>query len=252
MIRTSHLYKSNLPGKIVWFILRFGVKEIILKPLRWVLAPFVIHILPKSTFEYQGKALSLTYHRHNATWSNERAVEVTIAGEYLDRYAGKTILEIGNVTPHYFDVRHMILDKYEKTSGSIKVINQDLTDFATDQRFDLILSISTVEHIGFDDDGDSRIKIPLTISKCRSMLQSGGVFFITVPLGYNPVLDDFIATDELGCEKVTYIRRDTRRKWVRCRKEDALRCEYGRPYPYANCIMVAEFDGTCPKEERIP
>ena len=242
MTKTSVLYKSNLFGKIIWFIHRFGAKEMFLKPLRWFLAPIFIHILPKTTFDYQGRPLSLAYHRHNATWSNERAVEGPIAEEYLDRYAGKSILEIGHVTPYYFDVHHLIIDKYEKASNSIEVINQDFINFETDHIFDLILSISTVEHIGFDDDGDSREKIPLTISKCRSMLRPSGVFLMTVPLGYNPVLDELITTSELGCESVTYIRRDARRKWARCRKEDALRCEYGRPFAYANCIMVAEFN----------
>ncbi len=243
MTRTSHFYRTGLVGRIAWFIRRFGAKEMVMKPLRRVLAPLVIPRLKASSFEYQGRALPLTYHRHNVTWANERAVEVTIAREYRDRYAGKCVLEIGNVTSHYFDVRHLILDKYEKGTDSVPVINQDVVDFATDRRFDLILSVSTVEHIGFDDDGDSRQKIPLTISKCRNMLQPGGIFLITVPLGYNPVLDDLIAADELGCERATYIRRDARRKWARCGKEDALRCEYGRPFPYANCIMAAEFDG---------
>ncbi len=214
-----------------------------MKPLRRVLAPLVIPRLKASSFEYQGRTLPLTYHRHNVTWANERAVEVSIAREYLDRCAGKCVLEIGNVTSHYFGVRHLILDKYEKGTDSVPVINQDVVDFATDRRFDLILSVSTVEHIGFDDDGDSRQKIPLTISKCRSMLKPGGIFLITVPLGYNPALDELIAADELGCERATYIRRDAQREWAQCGKEDALRCAYGRPFPYANCIMAAEFDG---------
>ena len=242
MTGKSHIYRSGLAGKITWFIRRFGAKEMVMKPLRRVLAPFVMPLLEKSTFDYRGLRLPLTYHRYAATWSSERAVEITIAGEYLDRFAGKSVLELGNVTPHYFDVGHLILDKYETGSDSVPVINEDVVEFDTDRRFDLVISISTIEHIGFDDDGDSRQKIPLAISKCRSLLTPGGLFLLTVPLGYNPVLDELVATDELGCDRAAYIRREGPLKWAQCARNDALRCEYGRPFPYANCIMVAEFD----------
>lgn len=239
----THFYKTGLAGKIAWFIRRFGAKELVMKPLRRILAPCVLPRLEKSTFEYQGLALPLTYHRHGATWSNERAVEVTIAREYLDRNTGRNILELGNVTSHYFDVRHPVIDKYEKGSGSAEVINEDVVEFETDRRFDLVLSISTIEHIGFDDDGDSWQKIPAAISTCRNLLKPGGIFVFTVPLGYNSVLDELIAADELGCDRVAYIRRTGQLEWGQCSKNDALRYRYGRPFPYANCIMVAEFDG---------
>ena len=239
----THFYNAGLVGKVAWFIHRFGAKELVMKPLRRVLAPVVIPRLEDSTFEYQGRTLSLTYHRHNVTWSNERAVEVAIAREYLERYAGKRVLEIGNVTSHFFDIRHLVLDKYETSTGPVRVINEDVVEYETDRRFDLVLSVSTIEHIGYDDDGDSRQKIPLAISKCRGLLRPGGTFLVTVPMGYNPFLDELIVADELGCARATYIRRLARRRWVPCTKNEALRCEYGRPFPYANCIMVAEFDG---------
>ncbi|MXX05006.1 MAG: hypothetical protein F4X08_00380 [Gemmatimonadetes bacterium] len=215
-----------------------------MKPLRRILAPIVIPRLEEATFQYQGQSLPLTYHPNGATWSNERAVEIAIARDYLERYKGKTVLEVGNVTSHYYDVRHAILDKYEKGTGSIEVINEDVVEFETERRFDLVISISTIEHIGFDDDGDSRQKIPLAIAKCRSLLTPGGLFLATVPLGYNPVLDELVASDGLGFDRETFIRRNGRLAWVQCEKVDALRCNYGRPFPYANCIMVAELDGS--------
>lgn len=171
---TSHFYRTGLAGKVVWFIRRFGAKEMVMKPLRRVVAPFIIPRLAKATFDYRGLRLPLTYHPYSATWSSERAVEISIAREYLDRYAGKPVLELGNVTSHYLDVRHLILDKYEKGTGPIEVINEDVVEFETDRRFDLVISVSTIEHIGFDDDGDSRQKIPLAISKCRSLLTPVG------------------------------------------------------------------------------
>ena len=95
----SHLYKSRL-GKVAWFVRRFGAAELFLKPLRCAFAPLIIPRLARAEFVFEGKSLPLFYHRYNMTWANERAVEVPVAGEFLRRFAGKRVLEVGNVTPH--------------------------------------------------------------------------------------------------------------------------------------------------------
>tara|TARA_B100000029_G_scaffold389840_1_gene386356 strand:+ start:56001 stop:56666 length:666 start_codon:yes stop_codon:yes gene_type:complete len=218
------------------------MKEIVLKPMRQILAPFIIPHLRKSTFEFKKKTLSLTYHRHGATWSSERALEISIAKFYLDYYSEKSVLEIGNVTSQYFDVQHLILDKYEEPEDTKLIIDQDIIEFTTEKKFNLIISISTIEHIGFDDDGESREKIPLAILKCRKMLKPDGILIMTVPLGYNPDMDKFIANDSLGWRHATYFRRYAYLQWSQCNKEEALRGRYGTPFPYGNCIMVAEFN----------
>ena len=180
----SHLYNSGI-GKVAWFVRRFGAGELFLKPLRCVFAPLIIPRLAKAEFTFEGKSLPLFYHRYNMTWATERAVEVPVAGEFLRRFAGKSVLEVGNVTPHYLDTGHTILDKFESGPG---IINEDIADFAPGERFDLILSVSTFEHIGFDDeaDGDSGEKIAQAIATCRSLLAADGQLVLTLPLGYNP------------------------------------------------------------------
>ena len=60
----------------------------------------------------------------------------------------KNIFEVGSVLSHYFPINHDVLDKYEKGHG---VINQDVVDFKPHNKYDLIVSISTLEHVGFDD-----------------------------------------------------------------------------------------------------
>ena len=50
---------------------------------------------------------------------------------------------------HYDPVRHAILDKFEQAPG---VINEDALTWEPGRAFERILSISTFEHIGFDDD----------------------------------------------------------------------------------------------------
>ena len=237
----SHLYNSGI-GKVAWFVRRFGAGELFLKPLRCVFAPLIIPRLAKAEFTFEGKSLPLFYHRYNMTWATERAVEVPVAGEFLRRFAGKSVLEVGNVTPHYLDTGHTILDKFESGPG---IINEDIADFAPSERFDLILSVSTFEHIGFDDeaDGDSGKKISQAIATCRGLLAVGGQLVLTLPLGYNPALDRMIADGQLGSDRATFLKRTGRLAWQTVDAEAALASEYGRPFPYANAVMIAQFGG---------
>ena len=237
----SHLYNSRL-GKVAWFVRRFGAAELFLKPLRCAFAPLIIRCLVKAEFEFEDKSLPLLYHRYNMTWANERAVEVPIAAEFLRRFAGKRVLEVGNVTSHYLDTGHTVLDKFERGPG---IINADITDYAPGDRFELILSVSTFEHIGFDDetDGDSGVKISRAITTCRGLLAAGGQLVLTLPLGYNPALDRMIADGQLGCHCAIFLKRSDRSAWQAVDAETAMACEYGRPFPYANAVMIAQFEG---------
>ena len=80
---------------------------------------------------------------------NERSIEVPIVMEIVNQNKGKRILEIGNVLSNYYKVSHDIVDKYEKAPN---VINQDVVDFKTNEKYDLIVSISTLEHVGWDEE----------------------------------------------------------------------------------------------------
>jgi len=64
------------------------------------------------------------------------------------KYRGKNILEIGNVLSRHIKLEHDILDKYETAKG---VINEDIVDFKSEKKYDLIISISTLEHVGWDE-----------------------------------------------------------------------------------------------------
>lgn len=235
----KHLYNTTL-GKVPWFIRRFGAREILLKPLRIVLAPIIIPSLPRKTFEFDGRRLECFYHRYNMTWAGERAVEIPIARTYLEKYRGGDILEVGNVLSHYFPVQHDVLDKFERGPG---IINEDITGFAPEKRYDLILSISTFEHIGFDDEADdaSGRKIQAAIAACRALLKSEGGLVLTVPLGYNPDLDAMIRDRRLGAEREHFLRRIQKLDWECTTREEALTCPYKTRFPYASALLVAEF-----------
>src|SRR5207249_156927 len=202
--------------------------------------PILIPLLPSGTFEFRGKQLPLFYHRYNMTWAGERCIEIPIAKSYLDESTGKNVLEVGNVLSHYFPVSHEVLDKFEKGPG---VINEDIIAFHPPKRYDLIISISTFEHIGFDDEANepSGQKIAAAIATCRRLLKGDGKLVLTVPLGYNPDLDRMIREAELGTSQECYLRRAQKLSWGACHKAEALKCRYKAPFPYGNAMLVAEF-----------
>lgn len=221
------------------FVERYGAKELFFKPLRVMLAPLIIPVLPKKTFTFDGATLEYLYHRYNMTWACERCVEIPVGRHYVRQYEGRNILEVGNVLSHYGPVSHDIVDKFERGAG---IINEDVTTLAGTKTYDLIVSISTFEHVGFDYVAEhSNGGVPGAIAGCRRLLTSGGKIVITVPVGYNPQLDEQIRSGGLGASREIYFTRVGRLEWKTAAKRDALVCRYGSPFPYANAILVAEF-----------
>ena len=234
-----HLYNSRL-AKVKWFIERFGAREVVFKPLRMVFAPVVIPLLPKKRFHFQGQELEYFYHSYNMTWACERCVELPIGRYYVNQFPGRNVIEVGNVLSHYGPVAHDILDKFERGPG---VINEDIVTFTPSKKYDLVLSISTFEHIGFDDEASepSGQKILTAIAAGRSFLTKAGKLVVTVPIGYNAGLDELIRNGRLGSEHEIYLKRVARREWQTVTQPQAMSCRYKEPFPYANAILVAEF-----------
>ena len=101
------------------------------------------------TFLVDGKEFHYFYHFYNNTYGAERCVEIPVVRSMLSAANNEDILEVGNVLKHYYWFPHDVLDKYEKAPG---VINQDVVEFAPRKKYSTIVSISTLEHVGFDEE----------------------------------------------------------------------------------------------------
>lgn len=236
---SGHLYNSTV-GRVRWFVKRFGLLEVVLKPLRLVFAPAIIPCLALRTFGFQGKEFRCFYARYNMTWAGERMVEIPVIKDTVDAHLPESVLEVGNVLSHYFPIKHRVVDKFERGS---RVINSDILDYSPDQKFELIVSISTFEHIGFDDDssGSSGQKIAAAIRHCRSLLSPKGRLIVTLPTGYNPDLDQLLEQGRLEAVRMDCLCRVGRRTWRQCDLSEALRHPYRSAFPYANGVVFAEF-----------
>lgn len=123
--------------------------------------------------------------------------------EIIKKHHEKKIFEVGNVLSHYFPINHDVLDKYEKTEG---VINQDVVDFKPPNKYDLIVSILTLEHVGFDDNTKESTKIIKAIKNLKeNCLRTGGRMIITMPINYNPGMDILLFTNKLGFDKKHFL-----------------------------------------------
>jgi len=169
----SLLYKAFKASreKGVYYVIRVGV-SIIRNKLANSLWYYYFKLFKSSrTFTFQRETYRYFYHKYNTTWRNKRAVEVPIVWKIVNKYIGRNILEVGNVLSHYFPVNHDILDKYEKAKG---VINQDVVDFSPAKKYDLIVSISTLEHVGWDETPREPMKILRAIENLKRLLAPKG------------------------------------------------------------------------------
>ena len=202
----------------------------------------------KASFMFNGDSYGYFCHRYNFAYWNERAVEIPIAFRLLDRYRGLRILEIGNVLGHYAPASHVVVDKFERAKG---VLNVDLLDYEPPRPFDLVVSISTFEHIGFDENhyakgeeySDTQGNVLKAIEKVKGLLSAGGLFLLTLPLGYNPFLDEKIAANALGMPDMWFLKRVSRsNRWKQVSFEEVRGVKYAAPFkPGANGLVVAQF-----------
>jgi hypothetical protein len=234
--------KKALREKGVGHVVRSGV-DIVSHKVR-INSQYMYHKVLRSsrTFEFQGIRYHYFIHRHNTTWRNERCVEIPIVRKIVQEHQGKRILEVGNVLSHYNPVKHDIVDKYEVSSG---VINQDVVDYRPSMRYDLIVSISTMEHVGWDEDPRDRLMIlgePVKILRALENLQEclapGGTMVITIPVGYNPQLDKSLAEGRIDFIKRLCLKRISKNKWVESEWADCKDAKCGTPYTAANSLVI--------------
>jgi SAM-dependent methyltransferase len=182
------------------------------------------------TFVYRGGSHEYLVHRHHYTWLNERAVEVPIARAAVAAAAADgRVLEVGNVLGHYGSVGHLVVDRYEQAPG---VINADVLDFEDEAGFDLIVSVSTLEHVGWDERPRDAGAAERAFTHLKGLLTPGGRLVVTLPVGYNVHLDEAIRTGHFELSELRALRRDERHnRWREVDPADV----WGAPYDSLLC-----------------
>jgi len=170
------------------------------------------------------------------TWHGERAVEIPMVMEMVRKYQGKNILEVGNVLSHHVRFEHDVLDKYEIGKGAI---NADVVDFKSEKKYDLIVSISTLEHVGWDEKPREDLKIPRAIENLKALISPSGTIIITLPLGYNSNLDKLLKDEIIRfSNRYLLLRISKGNEWKEASWEDLQGAKYNTPFPFANGLLI--------------
>ena len=158
----------------------------------------------RGQFSFEGQDYDYLFDRYKLTWLTERAVEVPVLQAIVDRYAGGRVLEVGNVLSHYRPATHLVVDKYERAPG---VLNRDVLELDDLGRFDLIVAISTLEHVGWDEHPRDPAKAVVAVDALRELLAPGGQLVLTVPIGYNESFDAALREGEIELSRSAALRR---------------------------------------------
>jgi len=199
--------------------------------------------LSSGTFKLDDTTYKYFVHPYNHTWANERVVEIPVVLEFLRTSDSAHVLEVGNVLSHYVDLEHLVVDLKEKCWYR-RVINRDITEFVPQREFTHIVSISTMEHIGWDERPKQPQEVLLAFCRLTSMLRPGGKALITIPVGYNPFLDNCLREGTLSGYDVRCLKRISQaNEWVEVGIKEGLGCRYGSPFGNANAVAFLSLSG---------
>jgi hypothetical protein len=193
------------------------------------------YIKPRKMFVFQGRSYPYFYHWYNTTWTSERCIEIPIVMNMINSSKGKRILEVGNVLSHYYSERHDIIDKYEIAQG---VINQDVVNFRPSCKYDYIVSISTLEHVGWDETPRDSLKILRAIVNLKSLLNSQGKIVVTFPLGYNPNMDKLFRQGKMFFDQQFYLTKISLNEWREIAQEDVVNSKYDKSKFIASRLII--------------
>lgn len=199
-----------------------------------------------NTFQWQGHELAYLDHPYNTTRLNERAVEVPIALQFIAENVTDVqrarVLEVGNVLGHYTNAWWSVADRYEPGEG---VMAEDLFDL--DGRRDVIVAISTLEHVRWDPPEPREIEPTgglRAIEHLLGLLAPGGRMLVTVPFGQQPYLDSEIIDGKVpepwrACTMVRVAGTGPRSQWVPVLGAHHER--YAATSLWAEAVWVAEY-----------
>ena len=211
-------------------------------------------------FDYHGTILTRFDHMYNSTQFSERGVEIAVADHFLQENttSRSKVLDVGNVLYHYdrtptmhFDPplefpKRRVVDLYEVAQD---VENIDLFDI--EGEFDVIVAISTLEHVGQDYGEAHNLQASQdAVDYLRSLLKPKGKMLVTIPVGQHPTLKP----ETLGADReVFYARTTPPTRWVSTwavypviepgRRPLRQYPAYGKATPWASCVWVGEFFG---------
>ncbi len=192
----------------------------------------------RSHFVFNDKKYAY-WKQTNPLARTERLIEIPIFADLVQKNKSKRIMELGNVLYHYISndhTGHTVVDKYEQCAG---VINEDIISYKTDKKFDLIISVSTLEHVGWEENPKEESKCIAAIDNMKKLTKKGGRIIFSVPLGFNHFLDKAIEQGRIKLDEQYFMKRvSLTNRWKQCSYAQARKVKYAYPFVCGNAITV--------------
>lgn len=177
-----------------------------------------------------GKIILYYYRKegYNNPKITERTIELPLADYFINRNKNN-LIEIGAVSPYYFNISHKVVDLYDTHE---KAVNIDAMNI--DYTFMNVLSISTIEHVG-NGDYKGEVSDKLAFELLLKIIKESNEYLLTIPLGYNKILDKKIEDNKIS--SIVLKRINANNEWA-ITKDAFNTFEYGKPYSFANAICL--------------
>lgn len=194
----------------------------------------IVATIPRGSVTVEGITVPLAYDFRRWIWRFERQVEIPLGLRALSFFNPRNVLEIGNVLMQYGAASHRVVDKYEQGPG---VLNDDVIDFVPDRRFDLVISISTLEHVGWDEQPVEPRKAADALARISTWADA---LFVTIPVGFHRELEDNLVNGGPFDSLSLVVRTSRFGRWEErpVRERDNLR--YGAPFTCGNGVLIGQ------------
>jgi hypothetical protein len=196
----------------------------------------LVAALPHRHVELEGQRIALHYEFRRWAWRTERCAEIALGARAVAQREPDEVLEVGNVMPLAGVRGHIVVDKYEAFPG---VVNEDILDFAPGRRYGLVLSLSTLEHVGWDEEPRDPGKAPAALEAMSSLVADDGALLITIPVGVHRCLEEAFTADDGPFDSIALLVKTSRlARWETRHPEGLDRFRYGEPYACGNAVLV--------------
>ena len=191
----------------------------------------LVAALPRRKVTVGDYHVPLHYEFRRWTWRTERCVEIALGARAVRSRRREDVLEVGNVLPLAGVAGQTIVDKYEEGPG---VLNVDIVDFDPGRTYELVVSISTLEHVGRDEVPQDPDKAPAALER---VAQLGGELLVTIPVGVHPRLESAFLTGPFD-HVALLVKTGRLARWQQRPIEERAQVRYGSPYACGNAILV--------------
>jgi hypothetical protein len=186
---------------------------------------------PRRSVDLAGEPVRLHYGFRRWAWRSERGLEIALGAQALEGFARDDVLEVGNVLSLAGFAGHTVLDKYERGPG---ILNVDIVGFVPERRYGLVVSLSTLEHVGWDEVPSDPDKAALAL---ETIDRIGGALLVTIPVGYHRAFERAFVDGPFDSVALA-VKTSRLGRWETRPPSARENVSYGRPFALGNGILI--------------